>query len=86
MGLIGFLIVGLLAGWLAGLILRDEGMGIFRNLVVGVIGAYLGGYLFDVLGIPAGGLLGSLVMATVGAILLLFLIGLMRRAGGRTRD
>ena len=68
------------------MILRDEGMGIFRNLVVGVIGAYLGGYLFDVLGIRAGGFIGSLVMATVGAILLLFLIGVMRRAAGHGRD
>ena len=79
-GLIGFLVIGLVAGWLAGLILRDSGMGILKNLVVGVIGAYLGGYLFSALNIRAGGLVGHLVMATVGAVVLLFAIGLMRRA------
>lgn len=79
-GLIAFLIVGLVAGWLAGLILRDSGMGIVKNLIVGVIGAYVGGYLFRALGIHAGGLVGSLVMATVGAMVLLAAIGLLRRA------
>ncbi len=73
-----FCSLGLVAGWLAGLILHDSGTGIFRNLVVGVIGAYLGGYVFGTLGIQAGGLIGRLVMATVGAMVLLFAVGLMR--------
>lgn len=78
--LIWFLLIGLAAGWLAGQITKGGGSGLVNNLIVGVIGAILGGFLFSLLGLSAGGLLGRLVMATVGAVLVLFLL---RRLKGR---
>jgi len=80
MSIIWFLVIGLIAGWLAGMITKGRGFGIFINLVVGVLGALLGGFLFGVLGLSAHGFIGSLVMAVVGAVVLLFLVGLMKRA------
>lgn len=69
-----FLLIGLAAGWLAGQIMRGGGMGLVGDLIVGVIGALLGGFLFRLIGISAYGLLGDLITATVGAMLLLFLL------------
>ncbi|MBC8087497.1 MAG: GlsB/YeaQ/YmgE family stress response membrane protein [Phycisphaerae bacterium] len=79
-GLIWFLLIGLCAGWLAGKIMKGGGFGIIGDLIVGVIGAFLGAWVFGMLGIGAGGLLGALVTATIGAILLLFLIRLIKTA------
>jgi uncharacterized membrane protein YeaQ/YmgE (transglycosylase-associated protein family) len=78
-GLIWFLLIGLCAGWLAGKIMKGGGFGIIGDLIVGVIGAFLGAWVFGLLGIGAGGLLGALVTATVGAMLLLFLIRLINK-------
>lgn len=78
--LVLFLVIGLVAGWLASILMKGRGLGLVGNLVVGVIGALLGGFLFNLLGINVGGLVGLLVMATVGAIVLLLLIRLIRRA------
>lgn len=78
--LIWFLLIGLCAGFLAGQIMKGGGFGIIGDMIVGVIGALLGGWVFGMLGIGAGGLLGALITATVGAILLLFLIRLIKRA------
>jgi uncharacterized membrane protein YeaQ/YmgE (transglycosylase-associated protein family) len=69
-----FLLIGLAAGWLAGKIMTGHSFGIAVNLAVGVVGAVLGGLVFHVVGLAATGLLGSLICATVGAILLLFLL------------
>ena len=81
MGIIGFLIIGIVAGWLAGKIMKGGGFGLIGDLVVGVIGALLGGFLFVALDIHIGdGLIGSLITATVGAIVLLFLLRLIKRA------
>jgi uncharacterized membrane protein YeaQ/YmgE (transglycosylase-associated protein family) len=80
MSLIGFLIIGLVAGWLAGQIMKGRGAGLLVNLVVGVIGAYIGGFLFTLIGLSAHGLIGSLITATIGAIALLFLIGVLKKA------
>jgi uncharacterized membrane protein YeaQ/YmgE (transglycosylase-associated protein family) len=80
MSLIGFLIIGLVAGWLAGTIMKGRGAGLLVNLVVGVIGAYIGGFLFTLIGLSAHGLIGSLITATIGAIALLFLIGVLKKA------
>src|SRR5437764_11853705 len=71
---------GVLAGWLARQLMKGGGFGLLGDLIVGVIGAFLGGWLFGVLGISAGGLIGSLITATIGAIVLLFLIRLVKRA------
>jgi uncharacterized membrane protein YeaQ/YmgE (transglycosylase-associated protein family) len=78
--LIVFLLIGGVAGWLAGLIMKGGGFGIVGNIVAGVIGAVLGGWLFGVLGISVGGKwVGALVTATVGAVVLLLAIGLIRK-------
>lgn len=78
---IWFLIVGLVAGWLAGVLVKGGGFGLIGDLVVGVIGAFLGGFLFTSLGVSAGGgLLGAIVVATIGAVVLLFLVRLLKRA------
>lgn len=80
-GLIWFLIIGAIAGWLAGKFMKGSGFGLLGDIVVGVIGAFLGGWLFGQLGIwPGGGLVGSLIVAFVGAVILLFLVRLIKRA------
>lgn len=78
MGLIRFLLVGLVAGWLAGKLLRGGGMGPVVNLLVGVVGAYIGGFFFSMVGIGSHGLLGALASAVVGAMLLLLVADLVR--------
>jgi uncharacterized membrane protein YeaQ/YmgE (transglycosylase-associated protein family) len=60
--------------------MKGRGMGLLVNLIVGVVGAYLGGFLFSAIGLQATGLIGSLIMATVGAVVLLFLVSLIKRA------
>lgn len=81
MSLLWFLIVGLVAGWLAGVLVKGGGFGVIGDLVVGVIGAFLGGWLFSTLGASAGGgLLGSIIVATIGAVVLLFIVRLIKRA------
>ncbi|HEV7922188.1 MAG TPA: GlsB/YeaQ/YmgE family stress response membrane protein [Thermoanaerobaculia bacterium] len=78
--LIWFLLIGLIAGWLAGKVMRGGGFGLVGDMIVGVIGALLGGWLFGRLGISAGGgLIGALITAFVGAVLLIFLLRLIRR-------
>jgi uncharacterized membrane protein YeaQ/YmgE (transglycosylase-associated protein family) len=79
-GLIWFLLIGLIAGWLAGRVMRGGGYGVIGDLVVGVIGALLGGWLFGLLGISAGGLIGALITAFIGAVVLIALLRLIRRA------
>ncbi len=69
-----FLLIGLVAGWLAGLILKGSGYGWIGDLVVGVIGAFVGGFLFRLLGISAVNLIGQLISATVGAVVLLLIL------------
>ena len=75
-----FAVVGLVAGWLAGVLMKGGGFGLIGDLVVGVLGALLGGFLFGALGISAGGFFGSVVVATVGAVVLIFLLRLIKRA------
>ncbi|QNT68435.1 GlsB/YeaQ/YmgE family stress response membrane protein [Defluviicoccus vanus] len=78
--LIGILIIGLIAGWLGGKIMRGGGFGFIGNIIVGVIGAIIGGFVFSKLGIAAGGTLGTLLTATIGAVILLFVVGLIKKA------
>lgn len=78
--LIIFLAIGAVAGWLAGLLVKGYGFGLLGNIVIGIIGAFVGGFLASVLGLSASGLVGSIVLATVGAVVLLFVIGLFKRA------
>jgi uncharacterized membrane protein YeaQ/YmgE (transglycosylase-associated protein family) len=79
MEIVWFLIIGLIAGWLAGQFMKGRGFGLVGNLVVGVIGALVGGVLFRLLGFSAYGLIANLVVATVGAVVLLFVIGVLKR-------
>ncbi|MDH3571176.1 MAG: GlsB/YeaQ/YmgE family stress response membrane protein [Gemmatimonadota bacterium] len=74
-----FLIIGIIAGWVAGRITKGKGFGLFGNLIVGVLGALVGGFLFDLVGLSAYGVLGSLITATVGAIVLLLLLGFVKK-------
>ena len=78
--LIIFLAIGALAGWFAGNIMKGKGFGLLRNILVGIVGAVLGGFLFDFLGISAGGIIGSLATATVGAVVLLFIASIIKKA------
>jgi uncharacterized membrane protein YeaQ/YmgE (transglycosylase-associated protein family) len=74
-----FLVIGAVAGWLAGKIIKGGGFGILGNIIVGILGAVVGGWLFGILGISVGGeWIGPLVTATVGAVVLLFVVGLIR--------
>ena len=78
-GLIIFLLIGLAAGWIAGKLMKGGGFGLVGDLVVGVVGAYLGGWVFSLLGLAAYGLIGALIMATIGAMLLLYIIRLVKK-------
>jgi uncharacterized membrane protein YeaQ/YmgE (transglycosylase-associated protein family) len=75
-----FLLVGLIAGWLAGKVMRGAGYGLLGDLIVGVIGALLGAWLFAKLGIAIGGLLGAIITAFVGALILVWVLRLLKRA------
>jgi len=81
MQVVYFLLIGLLAGWLAGLVMKGRGFGLVGNLIVGAIGALLGGFLFGLLGLASTSLLGSLVTATVGAIVLLAAVSFIKKKG-----
>jgi uncharacterized membrane protein YeaQ/YmgE (transglycosylase-associated protein family) len=78
--LIIFLVIGAVAGWLAGVIVRGYGFGLPGNIVTGVIGSFIGGWLFTHFHLIHGrGLFGAVIGATIGAVILLFLIRLVRR-------
>ena len=72
------LFIGLIAGWLAGKITKGEGFGLLYNLLIGVAGAMVGGWTFGFLGLSIDGTIGSIVTATIGALLLLFVAGKIR--------
>ena len=81
MEFIWFIVVGLVAGWLAGMLVKGGGFGLIGDIVVGVIGALLGGFLFSTLGVSTGGgLVGSIIVATIGAVVLIFILRLIKRA------
>jgi uncharacterized membrane protein YeaQ/YmgE (transglycosylase-associated protein family) len=79
--LIIMLLIGAIAGWLAGLIVSGYGFGLIGNIVVGIVGAVVGGWLLPQLGLSTGGgTVGAIITAVIGAVILLLLIGLIRRA------
>ena len=83
MGFVWFIVVGLVACLLAGVIMKGSGYGLLGDIVVGVLGGLLGGGLVQALGIPFGeGLLGAVLVATFGAVLLLMILRLIRRYWG----
>ncbi|WLR93099.1 GlsB/YeaQ/YmgE family stress response membrane protein [Shinella zoogloeoides] len=76
-----FLIVGAIAGWLAGLIVSGFGFGLIGNIVVGIVGAFIAGYLFPAIGISLGsGIIAAIIHSTIGAVILLVLIKVIKRA------
>lgn len=80
MEFVWFILIGLAAGWLAGQLMKGGGFGVIGDIIVGVIGALLGGYIFRTLGVSVGGgLFGSLIVATIGAIVLIFLLRLVKK-------
>jgi uncharacterized membrane protein YeaQ/YmgE (transglycosylase-associated protein family) len=80
MEFVWFIIVGLVAGWLAGVIMKGGGYGVVGDIVVGIVGALIGGWLFSTMGVSTGGgLLGAIIVALVGAIILIFLLRLIKR-------
>lgn len=77
-----FLLIGAVAGWLAGQLMRGRGLGLLGNIVVGIIGAYVGGWLLgSVLGVAiGGGIIAAIINATIGAVVVLAVIGVIKRA------
>ena len=78
-GLVYILLVGALAGWISGLIIKGKGFGPIGNVIVGVIGAFLADYVFGVLGIHASGLVGQLFFAVVGALVFVYLLKFIKQ-------
>ncbi len=79
--LLVFLLIGAVAGWLAGILVKGFGFGLIGNIVVGIVGAFIAGYLLPMLGLNlGGGILGGIISATIGAVVLLFLIKVIKRA------
>jgi uncharacterized membrane protein YeaQ/YmgE (transglycosylase-associated protein family) len=74
-----FLVIGVVAGFLAGKIMKGAGFGLVGDLIVGVIGSFIGVWVFGLLGIVSGGILGLLIASVVGALLLLYIIRLAKR-------
>jgi uncharacterized membrane protein YeaQ/YmgE (transglycosylase-associated protein family) len=81
MGFLIWILVGLIAGWLAGQVMKGGGYGVLVDIILGILGGLLGGWLFGLLGVwPAGGIIGSIIVAFVGAVILVGLTRLIKRA------
>ena len=78
--LIEILLIGLIAGWLAGKVMRGRGYGVVVDIIVGIIGSFLGGFVFGILGIYAGSLIGRIIVAFIGAVILIWIV---RKLGRR---
>jgi uncharacterized membrane protein YeaQ/YmgE (transglycosylase-associated protein family) len=80
-GIIAWLIIGAIAGWLAGVLVKGGGFGLIVDIIVGIVGAFIGGWLAGLLGIHIGsGIISSIITAIIGAVILLFIIRLFKRA------
>jgi uncharacterized membrane protein YeaQ/YmgE (transglycosylase-associated protein family) len=81
MGLLAWIVVGLIAGWLAGQVMKGGGYGVLVDIILGIVGGIVGGWVFGLLGIwPAGGMIGSILVAFVGAVILIWISRLLKRA------
>jgi uncharacterized membrane protein YeaQ/YmgE (transglycosylase-associated protein family) len=78
--LIWWVVVGLIAGWAAGKIMKGGGYGAVMDIVLGIVGAVVGGWLMSLLGIQAGGLIGTIIVAIIGAVILIWITRLLKRA------
>jgi uncharacterized membrane protein YeaQ/YmgE (transglycosylase-associated protein family) len=74
-----FLLIGAAAGWITGLITKGRGFGLAGNIIVGIIGAFLGGFCLGLLGISASGIIGQLIFAVLGSVLFVWLLGFIRK-------
>ncbi len=81
--LIWFFIIGAVAGWLAGTFVKGHGFGIWVDLIVGIVGAFIGGFALSLFGFTTTGIIGSLISSTIGAVILLWVIRLF--SGGRAK-
>jgi uncharacterized membrane protein YeaQ/YmgE (transglycosylase-associated protein family) len=79
MGIIAFLRIGALAGWLARNFMKGNGFSLLGNIIVGIIGAFIGGLVLGLVGVDFGGFIGSLVTATIGAVILLFIVSRVKK-------
>jgi uncharacterized membrane protein YeaQ/YmgE (transglycosylase-associated protein family) len=84
-GLVWWLVVGLIAGFLASLVMRGGGYGIVGDIIVGIVGAFIGGFLASLVGIGAGGLIGTIIIAFIGACILIAILRLVSGSFGRRR-
>src|SRR5260370_11000087 len=84
-GLVWWLVVGLIAGFLASLVMRGGGYGIVGDIIVGIVGAFIGGFVASLLGIGAGGLIGTIIIAFIGACILIAILLLVAGSYGRRR-
>ena len=75
-----FLVIGTVAGWLAGIMMKSRGFGLLANILIGILGGVVGGFLFRLLEIAPSGLIGLIVTATVGAVMLLYAFGFFKNA------
>lgn len=81
MGIIATLLIGLVAGWLAGVLVKGGGFGVIADIVIGILGAFIGHFVFGALGLySGGGLVGNIIVATIGAVILLLIVRLFKRA------
>jgi uncharacterized membrane protein YeaQ/YmgE (transglycosylase-associated protein family) len=81
MGFLTWIVVGLIAGWLAGQVMKGGGYGVVVDIILGLLGGLLGGWIFGQLGIwPGGGMIGSIVVAFVGAVILVWITRLLKKA------
>jgi uncharacterized membrane protein YeaQ/YmgE (transglycosylase-associated protein family) len=78
--LIWWAIVGLIAGWAAGQLMKGGGYGVVMDIVLGIIGAVVGGWLMGILGIHAGGFIGTIIVAIIGAVFLIWITRMLKKA------
>jgi len=79
MGILIWIAIGAVAGWLGSTLLKGGGMGLIGNILAGIAGSFVGGWLFSMLGIGGGGLIWTIIAATVGAMIVLFVISLIKK-------
>ena len=79
MSFLWFLIIGAVAGWLAGLVMKGGGFGLLVNIIIDIVGSVIGGWVFGLLGIQTTSIVGSLITAFIGAVILLFIANLVKK-------
>ena len=80
MGFIAWIVCGLIAGWLAGQVMKGGGYGVLMDILLGIVGGFVGGFAFGLLGLHAGGVIGRIVVSFVGAVILVWISRKLKRA------